>query len=114
MKYKLLYLNFKKLFPYNTEDFTKLETANNVDQSEGQHILFGLVVAPFIQNLAEQGNFEKLELAFTYFEAMAKSNDILVNEVLEFSVLENLLSHNVNYINIYKKLIGPETNKYLF
>ena len=49
--------------------------------------------------------------AFSFFEDMEKSGDSKIAEVLEFSILEYLLSNEKESIDLYAKYFAPETTE---
>lgn len=111
MKYELLYDDFLQCFP---DDAALLE-ANarelSVEPSDGMHIMFGIVVVPFILKLVEEKNDEKLKIAFDFFEQMECSKNTMISEVLEFTVLEDLISQEKSVLNYCKSYMGKETLK---
>lgn len=94
MDYNGLYLAFKNTFPEDSELFREWETKNSLgpDDPEMMHVYFGLIVTPYVVSLAKEKQLEKLKKAFQFFEDMAKDTDNEVQGVLQFSVLENLIS----------------------
>lgn len=111
MTYEKLYNNFKELFPDEKEILTKYEMESGASPSDGPHILFSFVVIPFILSLLQADNPSALRRAFAYFEEMASSDSTQVVEVLEFTVIENLLSHGKEIADKAKKYMGQETLK---
>jgi hypothetical protein len=97
MNYNDLYSGFKSLFSECTDELHALAQASDVDETDGMHIMFSFVVVPFVLNLLkndDNGNDnDKLIRAFNYFEEMASSDSADVTEVLEFTVIENLMSN---------------------
>ena len=57
------------------------------------HIWFSFVVTPFFIKVHKNDDTDKLTRAFGYFEKMASSDSLDVTEVLEFTVIENLMSN---------------------
>ena len=54
MKYEDLYDEFINLFPEDKEFFKRLEEETGAERSIGMHIMFGLVVSPYILRLLEK------------------------------------------------------------
>lgn len=73
------------------------------------HIFFGFVVVPFLQHLFDEHNNEAVKTAFGFFEKMAISGDTEIGEVLEFTVLENIISSGNAYLSKCKQYMGSET-----
>ena len=109
MKYDELYSEFKKIM--NTDELVIIQKNNNVDESDGMHILFGMVVTPFLEEQLKENNTENLNSIFNFFEDMEKLEDNLIQEVLEFTVLENLLSYDSVTKEKAIKYMRPETKK---
>ena len=113
MEYEALYSNFRTLFSSDSDLLDQLEQAANADESDGMHILFSFVVIPFVIGLLHENNTEKLTRAFGFFEEMASSDDTAITEVLEFTVIENLMSNGKTVYEQAVKFRGPETLKSL-
>ena len=113
MDYNSLYSDFRTLFSSDSDRLDQLAKAANTDESDGMHIMFSFVVIPFVIGLLHENNTEKLTRAFGFFEEMASSDDIAITEVLEFSVIENLMSNGKTVYEQAVKFMGPETLKSL-
>ena len=109
MTYENLYSDFKKLFPENITLLDKVANDANADENDGMHIMFSFVVVPFVLNLLNNGNSDKLKVAFDFFEKMAVSDSSDITEVLEFTVIENLMSNGKKLYENAKKYMGTET-----
>ena len=94
MNYNGLYIAFKNTFSEDSEVFREWEAKNSLDSDDPEmmHVYFGLIVTPYVVSLAKEKQLEKLKKAFQFFEDMAKDTDNEVQGVLQFSVLENLIS----------------------
>ncbi|MDO4179485.1 MAG: hypothetical protein Q4D21_09930 [Phascolarctobacterium sp.] len=86
-----------------------LETSSHIDTKDGMHVIFGMVVVPYLVHLLDLGDKDKLKRAFEYFEKMASSGDILICEVLEFTILEDLISRGAKNLELAKKFMQHET-----
>ena len=93
MIYNNLYSEFVALFPECSDTFNRLATEANADETDGMHIMFSFVIIPFVVDLLDHDESIKLEKAFAYFEKMASSDSTDITEVLEFTVIENLMSN---------------------
>ena len=111
MNYNSLYLAFKNIFSEDSKLFLDWETKNSLDpdDSEMMHVYFGLIVTPYVVSLAKEKQLEKLKKAFEFFEDMAKDADNEVQGVLQFSVLENLVSEKKSVLSLLEKCFGPRT-----
>lgn len=109
MEYEKLYQEFLNLFPEDKSILGNLAKERDVDESLGQHIMFGYVVVPYIYSLLKNKDEAKLRRAFAYFEEMAKDSDHKVTEVLEFTLLENFLTESAEIANGLKPYMGLET-----
>ena len=109
MIYEQLYSDFKKLFPENITLLDKFADDANADENDGMHIMFSFVVVPFVLNLLNNGSSDELKVAFDFFEKMAVSDSRDITEVLEFTVIENLMSNGKKLYENAKKYMGTET-----
>ena len=103
MKYDNLYSEFKKEVPECLEFFSKKETDNLIDETVGVHISFGMVVVPYIQNVVNNEKLEEIRKVFEFMEKMAASEDVKVQEVLDFTVLEGLADEGHDVLERCKK-----------
>ena len=93
MDYNSLYSDFRTLFSSDGDRLDQLTKAAYADEGDRMHIMFSFVVIPFVIGLLHKNNTEKLTKAFRFFEEMASSDDTAITEVLEFTVIENLMSN---------------------
>ena len=112
MKYETLYDDFISLFPDDKFALEGKAKSLCIDETDGVHVWFGMIVVPFVIELLNSNKVSKLHLAFNFFEKMALSNDSRIEEVLEFSVLEEILSAENKEINHLKKYMGEKTLEY--
>ena len=110
MEYNKLYSEFVDLFPQDMEWF-KLECEEkSADEDDGMHVLFGMVVVPFILEVAIHSP-QKLKLVFDFIEKMETSEDSSIAEVVEFSILENLIGVDDKILQQCFACMGDETKK---
>jgi len=110
MRYSELFSSFENLFPEDANVFEELKEKNSVDEEDGMHPLFGLVVVQYLKAFVLKSPV-KAQRAFDFFEIMEESDDPMIAEVLEFSVLENILTdEDINY-NLWINYCGEETKK---
>lgn len=110
MKYENLYRDFKGLFPEDDGYFREQEKQTGASADDGMHVVFGLIIVPFVTKIVNESS-EKAEKAFDFFEKMEKAEDPKIAEVLEFTVLESILSEDKNMIPKYAEYFGEETTK---
>ena len=108
MNYNDLYREFISLFPEDKLFFDERSKETAAKEADGMHIMFGLVVVPFVKRIAKESQ-EKAKKAFEFFEKMEKSGNSDIAEVLEFTVLENLI--NDDNFKIYMPFFGNETKQ---
>ena len=108
MKYEDLYDEFINLFPEDKEFFKRLEEETGAVRSIGMHIMFGLVVSPYILRLLEKEP-EKAKKAFEFIEKMETSEDERIANVADVSVLESLITEEDGGIEKIRKYLGPKS-----
>ena len=108
MKYEDLYDEFINLFPEDKEFFKRLEEETGAVRSIGMHIMFGLVVSPYILRLLEKEP-EKAKKAFEFIEKMETSEDERIANVADVSVLEILITEEDGGIEKIHKYLGPKS-----
>lgn len=108
MKYEDLYNDFIALFPEDRQFFDDLCKENEAYAEDGIHIVFGLIVLPYIKKIVKESP-EKARKAFAFFEEMEKSGDSRIAEVLEFTILEDLITNEKASIELYSVYFGEET-----
>ena len=108
MKYEDLYDEFINLFVEDKEFFKRLEEETGAERSIGMHIMFGLVVSPYILRLLEKEP-EKAKKAFEFIEKMETSEDERIANVADVSVLEILITEEDGGVEKIRKYLGPES-----
>ena len=109
MKYDELYKKFISEFPDDEPAINALAAENAVDNEDGMHIAFGMVVLPFLSRLVEDNQTAKIEKAFAFFEKMASSDDHLISEVLEFTVIEGIIALGKDFVSKCISYMKPHT-----
>ena len=109
MRYENLYDDFIDLFPDDCHEIQKIAEAASAETSDGMHIMFGKVVVPFLLELLNGNKDSKLKVAFSFFEKMAMTNETEISEVLEFTVLEDLVSGGKGVLEKCKPYMGKRT-----
>ena len=93
MIYDNLYNAFVSMFPECADELNTYAKSADAEETDGMHIMFSFVIIPFVLELLKNNDTDKLTRAFGYFEKMASSDSSDVTEVLEFTVIENLMSN---------------------
>lgn len=110
MKYDELYDSFVRLFPEDRAVFDQLKLDADVDENEdGMHIMFGMVVVPYIKTIVN-GSPLKTKKAFDFLEEMKLDKNPDIGNVADVSVLEALMTDEGG-IKRYMEYIGPESLK---
>ena len=108
MKYEDLYDEFTNLFPEDLECFKRFEEETGAERYIGMHIMFGLVVSPYILDLLNKDP-EKARRAFEFIEEMETSEDERISNVADVSVLEYLLTDENGGIEKMEPFLGKES-----
>ena len=109
MKYNTLYEEFLSLFPNDVEWLREKASEALVEPSDGMHVMFGMVVIPFVVELLEREDEKKLTIAFDFFEKMANAEDSMISEVLEFTILEDIISRGKVTLDKCKRYMKKKT-----
>lgn len=118
MENNLTYLNayskFKEKFNSDIRLITSIEKKYLIDETDGPYIQFGTVVPRYIYHLVDMENFERIKECFNFFDEMtfASNKDKELSGVVQFSVLENLVT-NEKYYPKLKEYFTEEMNAYL-
>lgn len=110
MKYNELFNDFIALFPDDKMWFDNECNKKEVSNEDGMHIVFGMIVVPYLLDVAVKSD-DKLRLAFECIEKMEVSGEPQIAEVVEFSILENLIGVEVDKSNKLLEFMGDETRK---
>ena len=108
MNYNSLYSDFRALFPEEAYKLDLLAAKANADEEDGMHVMFSFVVIPFILEALNTGNTELLKRAFDFFDKMAADDSADITEVLEFTVIENLIANGRMIYEEAKRYMGAE------
>lgn len=108
--YNTLFEQFTSMFPGDKKWFEEKCKENQAFPEDGMHVIFGMVVVPFLIEVAINDS-EKLKKAFDFFERMETFGTSKIAEVIEFSVLENLIGVPKDRKDILLKYMGKETRE---
>ncbi len=90
MKYNELYKIFKEEISESYSFFEVKEKENLIDETDGIHIVFGMVIVPYILHIVQNDKMYEINKVFSFLENMAICEDVKIKEVLDFTVLEQL------------------------
>lgn len=88
MNYDKLYTEFKAAVPECINFCKDKEVENFIDDTVGVHISFGMVVVPYILYIVDHREEASIKKSFGFMEQMALCQDIKVQEVLDYTILE--------------------------
>ncbi len=108
VKYEGLYDEFVQSFPDDLSRLQEIAVSASAEPSDGMHIMFGMVIMPFLMVLLENREETKLKAAFDFFERMAESDDSMISEVLEFTILEDIISRGKFTLGRCKTYMGQK------
>lgn len=114
MKYNSLIEEIFKAIPELREEYNSKAEENLIDEETGVHIVFGVIIVPYLVELLKRENDkdkEVLRRTFIFFEEMAKSDDVLIQEVLEFTIIESFIDEGKEVLSNAYKYMLEETKK---
>ncbi|MBR6364581.1 MAG: hypothetical protein IKS10_00570 [Lachnospiraceae bacterium] len=110
MRYETLYDDFLRLFPGDEPLFRGLEKKSDAERSDGMHVMFGMVVCPYILKIVSEDP-QKTKKAFDFIEQMETSGDDDIVNVAEVTVLEDLMTDEKGGIKRFGPYLGVESRK---
>lgn len=110
MKYENLYDDFIKMFPDESDYFKMRVEETSAEREDGMHIMFGMVVCPFILKVADEDP-EKTQRAFDFIEEMEKCGDERIVNLAEVTVLEDLMTDKQGGMKKLGKYLGEESKE---
>lgn len=111
MKYETLLDELIQEIPHLKELFDEAKDKNIIDNTIGNHVIFGIIFVPYITSLLdESGKIQdkKLNDIFEFFEKMALSNDEDIKELLMYTILE-VLGDDTHILEKSHKYMRSET-----
>lgn len=114
MKYDSLIEDIFNAIPGLREEYNSKAEENLIDEETGVHIVFGVIIVPYLVELLKTENNkckEVLRRTFIFFEEMAKSDDVLIQEVLEFTIIESIIDEGKEVLSNAYKYMLDETKK---
>lgn len=111
IKYNSMFERFIELFPDDRKWFDNKCQEMSAFPEDGMHIVFGMVVVPYILEVAINEK-SKMEAAFDFIERMELIGISKISEVIEFTVLENIHGADKDKIDICLKYMRSETRRF--
>lgn len=109
MNYDRLYIEFKEAVPECINFCEEKEVENFVDDTVGVHVSFGMVIVPYILYIVNNQENMIIQKIFCFMEQMANCQDVKVQEVLDFTILEQLAEQGHEKLQECKKYMGMNT-----
>lgn len=76
------------------------EIENFVDDTVGIHVSFGMVIVPYILYIVANREETVIQKTFCFMEQMALCQDIKVQEVLDSTILEQIMKDTINFKSV--------------
>ena len=109
---KCINKTFKEEIPEGSSFFEVKEKENLIDETDGIHIVFGMVIVPYILNIVQNNKMLEINKVFLFLENMAICEDIKIKEVLDFTVLEQLVDEGQDILEQCKQYMKKNTLKH--
>lgn len=109
-EYNSMFEWFIEFFPDDKEWFDNKCEETQAFPEDGMHIVFGMVIVPYILEVAIH-NKKKMEIAFDFIERMEVFGNAQIAEVIEYSVLENLIGVAKEKLDVCVSYMGSETKE---
>ena len=109
MKYDELYKTFKEEISEGYTFFEVKEKENLIDETDGMHTAFGMVIVPYILHIVQNNRLLEINKVFSFLENMAICDDAKIKEVLDFTVLEQLVDEGHDILGQCKQYMGKNT-----
>ena len=109
MIYDGLYREFKEKIPEGIMFYEIKEKENFIDETDGMHVVFGMVIVPYILHIVQNNKDSIIKKIFLFLENMAICDDIKVNELLDFTILEQIADEGHDTLEQCKRYMGIQT-----
>lgn len=109
MKYDELYKTFKEEISEGYSFFEIKEKENLIDETDGMHVVFGMVIVPYILYIVQNNKTLEINKVFSFLENMAICEDVKIKEVLDFTVLEQLVDERQDVLGQCKQYMKKNT-----
>ncbi len=97
LTFENVYQKFKAELKEDISYITDKEQETGVNDTDGAHIQFGMVVVPYLYHLVDIQDDAKIEKCFAFFDQMATSPDDEMDAIVQFSVLEYVVTDDIYY-----------------
>lgn len=111
MLYEMLYADFKSNVPESVPFLEETEKILDLDENDGQHVLFGMAVEKYVHDRLVEGDVATISKIAAFMEKMETDNDTRVVDVIDQSVIEHLISTDRKLVAKYDDIWGPETKR---
>ncbi len=112
LTYENVYQEFKNEFKEDSSFFTCKEKETSINDTDGAHLQFGMVIVPYLYHLIDLKDDAKIQKCFNFFDRMSNSVDKELSAVVQFSILEDIVT-NQKYSNKLEKYFTDEMKSYL-
>ena len=107
MENKAIFQSLLEMFPNLKHELNEYE-----DEPILMHLVFGDVINPYIENCIYSHDFAEIRRIFQFIDFILSEQDIYIQEVILFTVLERFADDD-NKWNCIKPFLGPNTLKLL-
>lgn len=97
-----------EMIPEVKEEYNKRKQEDLVDEDTGKHMVFGLVIVPYILGEVNSDG-ENIGKIFDFLEEMSLCDDVKVRELLDFTILEQFIDEGKEQLNKLKKFMHENT-----
>lgn len=112
MKYENLVNEARHDIPEFEAEYTKMINEGTLYADSGVHIVFSYAFVPLVIDAIKSNDQDLENRLFDFIEKMAESNDKLVSEVVDFTIMEEL-HDNVPNDTLIPLLKGDESKRSL-
>lgn len=112
MTYDNLFEKFKEEIPEGMKFYEKKMKECGLDETDGKHVIFGMVIVPYIFHVVQNKEEEIIEKVFLFLEEMDTCGDVKVQEVLGFTILEQIIDEGPEILQQYKQYMRSNTLEY--
>lgn len=103
MTYDNLFENFKEKIPEGMKFYEKKMKECSVDETDGKHVIFAMVIVPYIFHVVQNKEEEIIKKVFCFLEEMAICEDAEVENVLYVTILEDIVNEGPEILQQYKQ-----------
>lgn len=109
MKYENIVRFFLTEVPESSDYYNKHKSAKLIDDNTGVHVVFGMIILPFILESCDKADYVTIDIIFAFLEKMSQCEDVRVVEVLDFTILEGFADEGKERLNRIKKYMWENT-----